>query len=103
LHIAWIVDAEVSGFFDNLAWGHLRECIQQRVRDGGRVRLLGKWLHAGVLESGALSFPGQGDTARRGALAHGVQCIPASGPGRMVGHRGATPDAGPVLSEALCR
>src|SRR4029450_417627 len=60
LHIAWIVDADVSAFFDNLDWGHLREFLQQRVRDGGILRLLGKWLHAGVLESGALSYPDKG-------------------------------------------
>lgn len=60
LNIAWIVDADVSGFFDNLDWGHLRECIQQRVSDGGILRLLGKWLHAGVLESGALTYPDKG-------------------------------------------
>jgi RNA-directed DNA polymerase len=72
LHIAWIVDADVSGFFDNLDWGHLREFIEQRVRDGGILRLLGKWLHAGVLESGALSYPDKGTpqggvSARRSA------------------------------------
>ncbi|HEY5865658.1 MAG TPA: reverse transcriptase domain-containing protein [Candidatus Tectomicrobia bacterium] len=59
-HIAWSVDADVSGFFDNLDWGHLRECIEQRVRDGGILRLLGTWLHAGVLASGALSDPDKG-------------------------------------------
>src|SRR4029453_4283173 len=59
-NITWIVDADVSGFFDNLDWGHLRECIQQRVSDGGILRLLGKWLHAGVLESGALTYPDKG-------------------------------------------
>jgi retron-type reverse transcriptase len=59
-HIAWIVDADVRGCFDNLDWGHLREFLQQRVRDGGIVRLLGKWLHAGVLEAGALSYPDKG-------------------------------------------
>jgi group II intron reverse transcriptase/maturase len=60
LNIAWIVDADVSGFFDNLDWGHLRECSQQRVSDGGILRLLGKWLQAGVLESGALTSPDKG-------------------------------------------
>jgi group II intron reverse transcriptase/maturase len=60
LHIAWIVDADVSGFFDNLDWGHLREFIQQRVNDGGILRLIGKWLHAGVLEAGALMHPDKG-------------------------------------------
>jgi RNA-directed DNA polymerase len=60
LHIAWIVDAEVSGCFDHLDWGHLRECIQQRGSDGGIWRRLGKWLQAGVLASGALTSPDKG-------------------------------------------
>ena len=60
LHINWIVDADVSGFFDNLDWGHLREFITQRVNDGGILRLIGKWLHAGVLEAGALTYPDKG-------------------------------------------
>jgi RNA-directed DNA polymerase len=60
LHINWIVDADVSGFCDNLDWSHLREFIQQRVRDGGILRLIGKWLHAGVLEAGKLMHPDKG-------------------------------------------
>jgi RNA-directed DNA polymerase len=60
LNITWRVDAEVSGFFDTLDWGHLRAFIQQRVKDGGIVRLIGTWLHAGVLEAGALSYPDKG-------------------------------------------
>jgi len=60
LNITWIVDADVSGFFDTLDWGHLRAFMQQRVKDGGILRLIGTWLHAGVLEAGALSYPGKG-------------------------------------------
>jgi RNA-directed DNA polymerase len=60
LNITWIVDADVSGFFDTLDWGHLRAFMQQRVKDGGILRLIGKWLHAGVLEAGALSYPDKG-------------------------------------------
>src|SRR5919197_1795809 len=60
LHINWIVDADVSGFFDNLDWSYLREFIQQRVNDGRILRLIGKWLHAGVLEAGALIHPDKG-------------------------------------------
>src|SRR5882724_7629913 len=60
LPIHWIVDADVSGCFDNLDWSHLREFIQQRVSDGGRLRLIGTWLHAGVLEAGALMHPDKG-------------------------------------------
>jgi RNA-directed DNA polymerase len=54
------VDAEVSGFFDNLDGDHLRELITQRVHDGGIRRLLGKWLHAGVLEAGERTHPDKG-------------------------------------------
>jgi len=60
LHINWRVDADVSGSFDNLDWGFLREFIQQRVKDGGILRLIGKWLHAGVLEAGELTHPDKG-------------------------------------------
>jgi group II intron reverse transcriptase/maturase len=60
LHINWRVDADVSGLFDNLDWSHLREFIQQRVSDGGILRLMGKWLHAGVLEAGTLMHPDKG-------------------------------------------
>ena len=60
LHINWIVDADVSGFFDNIDRRHLRELIKQRVNDGGILRLIGKWLNAGVLDAGALSYPDKG-------------------------------------------
>ena len=54
LGIKWIVDADVSGFFDNLDHGLLLDFIRQRVNDGGIVRLIGKWLNAGVLEGESL-------------------------------------------------
>jgi RNA-directed DNA polymerase len=60
LYINWIVDADVSGFFENLDWSPLREFLQQRVNDGRILRLIGKWLHAGVLEAGALLHPDKG-------------------------------------------
>jgi group II intron reverse transcriptase/maturase len=46
----WIVSADITGLFDNIDHGHLREFIKQRVNDGGIIRLLGKWLKAGVME-----------------------------------------------------
>src|SRR6516164_3547740 len=60
LDINWIVDADVSGCFDTIDRRHLRELIKQRVNDGGILRLLGKWLTAGVLEAGELSSPDKG-------------------------------------------
>jgi RNA-directed DNA polymerase len=60
LNIHWIVDADVSGFFDNLDHGILREIIKKRVNDGGLIRLIGKWLKTGVLDGKALSYPKKG-------------------------------------------
>jgi RNA-directed DNA polymerase len=56
----WRVEADGSGCCDHLGWSQLREFLQQRVSDGGRFRLRGKWLHAGVLEAGALMHPDKG-------------------------------------------
>ena len=60
LHINWIVDADVSGFFDTIDHDLLREGIKQRVKDGGILRLIGKWLKAGVREAGTLTYPDKG-------------------------------------------
>jgi group II intron reverse transcriptase/maturase len=60
LNINWIVDADVSGFFDNLDHGHLRDFIKQRINDGAILRLIGKWLNAGVMEDESLTYPEKG-------------------------------------------
>jgi RNA-directed DNA polymerase len=60
LNIGWIVDADVSGFFDSLDHGLLREVIRKRVNDGGLLRLIGKWLHAGALDGEQLTYPERG-------------------------------------------
>ena len=59
-HINWIIDADVSGFFDNIDKKLLIEIIKRRVNDGGLLRLIGKWLNAGVDEGGELSYPEKG-------------------------------------------
>jgi group II intron reverse transcriptase/maturase len=60
LNINWIVDADVSGFFDTINHTHLRNCIEKRVKDGGILRLIGKWLNAGVLDAGNMTYPDKG-------------------------------------------
>ena len=56
----WIIDADITKFFDNLDHGNLRELIRKRINDGGIIRLIGKWLNAGVLEGADLSYPDKG-------------------------------------------
>jgi len=56
----WIVEVDIRKFFDTLDHAHLRELLRQRVRDGVLLRLIGKWLKAGVLEEGCLTHPEAG-------------------------------------------
>jgi RNA-directed DNA polymerase len=56
----WIVEVDIRQFFDTLDHAHLRELVQRRVRDGVLLRLIGKWLNAGVLEDGCLTTPKAG-------------------------------------------
>jgi RNA-directed DNA polymerase len=56
----WVVEVDIRKFFDTLDRTHLRELLRRRVRDGVLLRLLDKWLKAGVLEGGVLSHPDQG-------------------------------------------
>jgi RNA-directed DNA polymerase len=58
--IGWIVDADVSGYFDSIDRTRLREVLRQRVNDGRVLRLIGKWLRAGVMEEGILTHPETG-------------------------------------------
>ena len=56
----WIIDLDIQSFFDDVDWGHLRGFLDQRVRDGVIRRAIGKWLNAGVMESGEISHPDRG-------------------------------------------
>ena len=56
----WIIDLDIRKFFDTLDQNHLREILKRRVRDGVLLRLIGKWLKAGVLEDGGVSYPERG-------------------------------------------
>ena len=60
LNIGWIVSADIEGLFDNIDHNLLRGLIKRRVNDGGILRLIGKWLNAGIMEKGILSYPGKG-------------------------------------------
>ena len=60
LNIGWILSADISGLFDNIEHHHLREVIKQKVNDGGIIRLIGKWLNAGVFEGGRITYPDKG-------------------------------------------
>lgn len=56
----WIVEVDIRKFFDTLDHARIRELLQLRVCDGVLLRLIGKWLNAGVLEKGNVTFPEAG-------------------------------------------
>jgi retron-type reverse transcriptase len=50
--VNWILDADVRGFFDNLSHEWLIKFIEHRIADRRILRLIQKWLKAGVSEEG---------------------------------------------------
>jgi len=50
--VNWVLDADIRGFFDTLNHGWLVKFVEHRVADRRVVRLIQKWLKAGVLEEG---------------------------------------------------
>ena len=53
-NINWIIDADVSKYFDTIDHSKLIDFIKLRLNDGGLIRLIKKWLKAGVMEEGEL-------------------------------------------------
>jgi group II intron reverse transcriptase/maturase len=60
MHGGWVIEADIRKCFDTLSHGHIRSILRQRVCDGALLRLVGKWLNAGVLSSEGLRRSEQG-------------------------------------------
>lgn len=56
----WLVEVDVRKFFDTIDHAKLREFVQRRVRDGVVLRLVAKWLKAGVMEDESVWYPSAG-------------------------------------------
>jgi len=50
--INWILDADIRAFFDTISHDWLIRFLEHRIRDRRIIRLIRKWLMAGVLEEG---------------------------------------------------
>jgi group II intron reverse transcriptase/maturase len=50
--VNWVLDADIRDFFDTLDHGWLIRFVEHRLADRRVVRLIQKWLRAGVLEEG---------------------------------------------------
>ncbi len=63
----WVIDLDIRRFFDTLPHATMRAILAQRMRDGVLTRLIGKWLKAGVMENGTVTYAEQG-TPQGGVL-----------------------------------
>ena len=52
--VSWVLDADIRSFFDTIDHGWMQKFIEHRIGDRRMVRLLMKWMRAGVVEDGGL-------------------------------------------------
>lgn len=65
--VNWILEADICDFFTKLDHIWLRKFLEHRIADKRVLRLIDKWLNAGVIEDGRWAASGQG--APQGASA----------------------------------
>src|SRR5882724_12691134 len=58
--VNWLLDADIRGFFDAIDHGWLVKFIEHRIADRRVLRLIQKWLSAGVLEDGTRTWSATG-------------------------------------------
>jgi RNA-directed DNA polymerase len=71
--VHWVLDADIRGFSGHLDRGWLERFLRHRIADEGILRLVMKWLNAGVLEDG--QWPGSGEGTPQGGS---LSPLPAS-------------------------
>jgi group II intron reverse transcriptase/maturase len=65
--VNWVLDADIQGFFDTLDHEWLIRFVEHRIGDRRIVRLIQKWLKAGVLEEGRWT-PGEVGIVQGGSI-----------------------------------
>jgi group II intron reverse transcriptase/maturase len=58
--VSWILDADIRSFFDEISQEWLVRFLEHRIGDRRIIRLIQKWLKAGVLEDGVVSVSDRG-------------------------------------------
>ena len=52
--VSWVLDADIRSFFDTIDHGWMQKLLEHRIGDSRMVRLVMKWVRAGVMEEGEL-------------------------------------------------
>ena len=58
--VNYILDADIRSFFDSVSWEWLVRFVEHRIGDKRIIRLIQKWLKAGILEDGAVTISDRG-------------------------------------------
>lgn len=64
----WVVEADIRGYFENIDHGWLVKMLEQRIADRGLVRLITKWLKAGILEEDGRTVNPETGTPQGGVI-----------------------------------
>ena len=48
--ISYVVDADIKGYFDHIDWNWLIKCVEQHIKDPRIIRLIKRFLKAGIIE-----------------------------------------------------
>jgi RNA-directed DNA polymerase len=63
---SWILELDITAYFDTIVRGQLMEMIEKRISDGSVLQLIRKWIQIGVIDEGRLlvseTGTGQGQT-----------------------------------------
>jgi RNA-directed DNA polymerase len=58
--VSWIVEADISSYFDSIDRKMLMQMLRERIEDQSLLRLVGKCLHVGILDGEEYSEPNEG-------------------------------------------
>jgi len=52
---SWILEIDITAYFDTIVRGQLMEMIEKRISDGSVLQLIRKWIQVGVIDEGDYS------------------------------------------------
>ena len=79
--VSWVLDADIRDFFGSLIGAGWMRFLGHRIADKRVLRLISKWLAAGVIEDGKMDGERAGSTAGSIGFAAARQRVPALRPG----------------------
>jgi len=66
--VNWVIDADISKFFDSIDHKELMSVLRRRVIDRSLLRIIGKWLSAGAVEQDGRRMRGKQGTPQGGII-----------------------------------